>query len=332
MTTVIVPTNADVRWGQGAHCFYDYYRNGFGFSGARNPCLFVRHAGGGVGGSYIFERSIAATGRIPAFFRWLVEFDHPVHFDYISFESGQSRYDPGTIPRANQMIFPEAVVDVQRAICEIKKQHHSFNFHAGFDPSRCVGFGDSHGATLMGLASVYPPMRGSGGDDNTQRGVFSAGTHDSTLRGMIYHLGQIDVRFGTDVAPASDYMSYFNMAGWWGIRDDDPAEFNALPASVRAQASLRAFIQSGDTRFYRKMFTMYQHTTFAGYPLTNSHDSQQRLDLNAALDAAKLPYDTAEYNATDFDVTYPFTGPVDPSSTVGKNYQKLYDFLVSCIS
>ena len=330
---LVVPTEADVRWGRQPHAFFDYYRNSFSFSGDKNPCLFVRHAGGGVGASYQFYRSISATGRVPGFFRWLIEFDHPVRFDYCCFESGQYSYDNLVLPRCDEMIFPEAVVDCQRAIAEMKHMHDKFSLtHGGFDPDRCVGFGDSHGATLMGLAGVYPPLRGSGGDSTTQRGVYRGGTHDSTLRGMIYHIGQVDIRHGTDVAPVDDYLQYFNMAGWFGTRDDASGEFDNLSTQIKNASSLRAFVQNGDTRFYKPMYTLYQELGAHTYPLANSHDSQQRTDLNNALTAAGLPYQTRLYQSGDFDATYPFTGPVDPSSAVGQMYQSLYDFLVSCIS
>lgn len=286
------------RWGESAWAQFDYWRNPVrvGVDAAhpngQNPCIFYRPGGGGTGGNHQDIRT-DAYGDPFFLFHWLggahATSNPGSKWDLCSFSSGQQMHvDFFTglqtlFPRTRSLFFPDAIRDCQRAIASIKGQAATL----GFDPNKVVGWGDSYGATLLGLSQLAPPLGGGNRRSVWRDGTNLSKSYDSTLRGLLYHQGQIDCRKIGGV----DYLAYQHCAAWFGTRYNDSGEFNNLPDAVRAMASARAYIEAGETGGYRGWFLAYVSGVGAGtHPLADPHDTVQAADLETALVAKGLTY------------------------------------------
>lgn len=291
----LTPTFADVRWGESVYALFDYYQNPIrvGVDAAhpqgQNPVRIVRHGGGGTGGNYSDGRT-DAYGEGFFFDAWLLG-NHPTtnpaaRWDILSFDSGQkSHFDFFTglqtiFPRSRSLLFPENVLDCQFAIASLKR----FGVQCGFNPNKMVGAGSSFGAWLMGHAALFPPIGGPGRRSVLRQGALNTNTHDSTLRGLMFEVGQVDARRTAGV----DYLSFENYHGWVGTRYDNSGEWAALSEDVRRALSIRAYFEAGELDGYTGWFV---HNVVQGnhvHPFTNPHDSQQHADLVASMQAGGL--------------------------------------------
>lgn len=326
------PTFADQKWGSEPWCRFDYWRHPTRENvtaehpNGTNPLLCIRHGGGGTGGDYTMYRT-DAIANIWFFFRWLQETGSLARkFDICSFSSGQAAFysSPQVIPKSVSMYFPDSPVDAQRFVATIK--HRAVEF--GFDPNSMLGMGESFGAVDMSLAMMAPPIVGNGNSRTWLREYRHPQTFDSQLRGVIYHIGQVDCRKTGGV----DYIHSYNMAGWFGTRTDSTSETDALPTQVREMASLLSYLERGDTANYRGLFVMWgergDHVKPYGNPSlpgSDVHDSQQFYDLCAALDNRGLPYGKLFYAGNGLtNINYPSA----PPHTQTVYYQTIYNWMV----
>lgn len=324
------------RWGEAPYAQFDYWRNPTRIGvdpehqNGQNPCIFHRHGGGGVGGHHQTLRndnygdpffvlhwlSGGVTGSAPA-----------TKWDLCSFSSGQQLhaefFTPFIAPyeRSRSLWFPDPIRDHQRAVASIKGQAVSL----GFNPRKVVGWGDSYGGTVMGLSMLAPTLGGTG-----RRGVWRDSTnfttnHDSTLRGAVLQQPQIDCRN----ISGTDYLASALVAGWFGTRLDSGTEFAAIPAAVRSMASLRAYIEAGETDGYQPWYLAYVSGVGTGVkPLTDPHDTVQLTDLSAALTARGLTHGTNTRAAAAWANA---SWPNAPGAGVLALYQPIETFLAARI-
>lgn len=328
----ITPTLSAQRWGEEVYAFFDYYRNPVrvGVDAAhpngQNPCLFVRHGGGGTGGDYK-NQTTSAYGDAFYFPAWMIgthaATNPAARWDMCCFESGQayhSDFFTGTqttlFPRSRALYFPDTIRDAQRAIAAITRLH----VQLGFNPNRKVLYGESFGAVMAMLTQLVPPIGGPGRRSVWRRGTFEPDTHDSTVRAVLFAQGQIDCRKIAGV----DYMNFANFGGWFGTRTDNSAEFDALPDSVRAMASIRAYLEANELDGAVPTFVANVVQGDHNHPFTNPHDSAQHADLTAALSAAGVTYGEQLRNAGEWENT---NWPNDPPAPVLARYQAVEAFL-----
>lgn len=306
MVDTTTPTFADQRWGPEPYALFDYYRNPVRDNvdtlhpNGQNPLWIIRHGGGGQLGEYVDVR----TSRYGDSFylpMWLCA-NQPgsndnapaTHWDVCSIESGQQTHFEffsglqSLFPRSRQIFMPHAIRDLQRAIASLK---HMCRFY-GFDPNRCIGYGESYGASLMALAAIVPPFGGPGRRTVWQAGDRRPATHDSTLRGVFMSQAQIDVR---NSAPGNvDYIAYQNFGGWLGTDMTDSAEFDAVSQRIKASLSIRAYFEAGELDSYPGFFVgNVVQGTHDVHPFQNPHCSQQHADMIAAMVGAGLTETTS---------------------------------------
>lgn len=291
----ITPTFANLRWGDAPYALFDYFQNPVrvGVDAAhpqgQNPVKVIRHGGGGTGGNYTDGRTDAYG---EGFFHdaWLIgqhaAINPAARWDILSFDSGQKHhfdFFTGTqtiFPRSRSLLFPENVYDCQFAIASLKR----FAVQCGFNPNKMVGAGPSFGAWIMGMAALAPPRGGSGRRSIWRDGLLRTGTHDSTLRGIIFEGGQVDARRTAGV----DYLRFDHYSGWIGTRYDNAVEWNAIPEDVRRALSIRAYFEANELDGYTGWFVHSVEQGTHVHPFDNPHDSQQHLDLIASMQSAGL--------------------------------------------
>lgn len=293
MTITIDPTLQAQYWGDDAQQLYDYYphatRDPYG-----NPLIIFRHVGGGVGGNY--QTIWTASSR---FIMWFFEYVHNttslgLHFDIVSVSTAQRQFDANYLTGKKTFILGQAQ-DMQRCIVAMKRLGRigfgSSNQYK-VDPKRIILFGESHGSNICSLSQLMPPyvensMRvqptygeAEPGLSNYHRVLSSMDT--SNVAGVVYYVGQPDVRTGC--------LTYNNLGGFWGASvTDGGTQFAAVPEQAKRAASTQWYIEQGLTRFYCPHFVIYP-TVAGSKPYSNSHSSQQGVDLAAALAAKNLPY------------------------------------------
>lgn len=325
------------RWGEAPWAQFDYYRNPVRIGvdsdhpNGQNPCVFYRHGGGGTGGNFQDLRTDAFGDPFFAI-HWMtggVTGSNPTaRWDLCSFSSGQQHHIDffsglqTVFPKSIELFFPDAIRDCQRAIASLKGQHRTL----GFNPNKVVGWGDSYGATLLGLSQLAPPLGGGNRRLVWRDGTNLSANYDSTLRGLMFHLGQIDCR----VVGGTSYLAYNNCAGWFGTRYNNSAEFDALPAEVRAMASARAYIEAGETDGYRRWFLAYVTGLGTGVkPLADPHDVVQLTDMATALTAKGLTFGSQSRAASGWTNA---NWPNAPSAGVLALYQAFETFLAAGIA
>jgi hypothetical protein len=291
------PYLGDERWGPDPWCMFDYWRNPtrVGVSASRplgqNPVLFLRHGGGGTGGDHQFVRT-STLGDTFYFVQWLIG-THPAteparHWDVVSFTSGQQAFTiGGPVPRSNDMYFPDAARDVQRAIATLRHLGPSY----GWSDVDCVGQGDSYGATALAWSQLAPPLVGSGNQLTWTERTRDPWTHSSRLKGLVFHIGQIDAR----VIGGQNYISHEHYAGWFGTSPFNSDSLDAVPTDIREAASIRRYFERGDLQYYPGFMAVWSEQGDHVQPFSNPHDSQQFYDLLEAAAAAGITMDSQLY-------------------------------------
>lgn len=336
MVEIITPDNADFRWGPEPYALLDYYRNPTRVGvdathpNGQNPCMLLRHGGGGISGDYRESRDNLITGLIyDAFYfpAWLSNHAEAgtgtqgnpasgLFWDVISFDSGQmSHFDSDTgaqtlFTRSRSLFFPDAIFDCQRAIATIKS--HAITL--GFNPHKLIGYGESHGSTLLSLSQLYPPMGGAGRRSVARAAARRPLTHDSTLRGVVMSQAQVDCRN----ISGTDYLLYSNMTGWAGTNiADGGAEWNAVASKTKDSWSIRKFFEAGDLDSYPGFFVGNVVQGNHVKPYANPHDSEQHTELIAAMTAAGLTEGTGR---TSYGQQLRNGGDWDNSAANGGNW------------
>lgn len=326
------PTFADQKWGPEVQCLFDYYPHDVrenvsaDHPNGTNPLLCVRHGGGGVGGDHTQYRG-SATGDLWYFLRWLQTTSSLARkWDICAFTSAQKAHysSPQVIPLSVPSYAPHNIYDVQRFVASIKAKSDTY----GFSPSDMILAGESFGAGICSLAMLAPPLIGTGNQRVFLKAAERPGTWDSQVRGVLYHIGQIDWRKSGGI----DIIHAYNAHGWLGTRYDTTADFGAVPDSTRAMISLMAYIERGETQNYRGMFVLWgergDHTIPYGDPNiagSDVHDSDQYTTLTAALAAKNLPHGKLFYSGSGLgNANYPSA----PPHTQQVYYQSIYDWMV----
>jgi pimeloyl-ACP methyl ester carboxylesterase len=291
----ITPTLSDQVWGTELYQRFHYTAHPVRDDGG-NPLLMCRHGGGGWGGWY--DNLFDATDVSNSLFEFCLSEDRPMHFDIITFDSAQVLFTTGTtndysLARSRRAYIMEQARDIQRAVCAIKKWGSGWDNSTSYriNPNKIILKGHSHGSTICGLSQIIPPVTSEGDTTMLADSLYSCAGFDSRVKGVIYHDGQIDARSigGTDYIDASIFPA------WFGASYADDTEFDALPSHVRSAASLRAYIEAGDTKYWVPHLIVYNTTLGAhSYPLANAHDGVQLRDLSVACRSKGLSHRTVD--------------------------------------
>lgn len=338
------------RWGEAAYAQFDYWRNPTRIGvdadhpNGQNPCLFVRHGGAGVTGDHGTYRTDAFGDPFYAI-HWLggaqAGSNPSPRWDVCSFSSGQEHHidfyagtglaSTSPQPRSLSLYFPDAIRDCQRAISAIKGQHVAL----GFNPRKVVGWGDSYGATVMGLGQLIPPLGGNGRRRIWRDGVNLTSNHDSTLRALVYHIGQPDCRN----ISGTDQIHYFNCGGWFGTRTDVSTEFDALPDNVKELSSIIAYLEAGGNDIEGCRNWLVAWATGIGDGIkpygrpgvggSDIHDTAQHTNLVNALTAAGITHGSQLRGPDEWRNT---NWPGEPPATQLALYQALNTHLAAAIA
>jgi hypothetical protein len=176
----------------------------------------------------------------------------------------------------------------------------------------------------MGVAQMAPPLLpvtpGSGFRDGPSNPV----GFDSRLRGLIYHIGQIDFRRDSAGVP---YFDPTNLSGYTGTSTFTPSQFASVDDETLASISLADYLERGDVANYPGLFSLW--TTFGGsgaHPWGELHDQRQHAELVAKLTAAGLTFGQNLYQA---GLLANSNYPNPPSGATLALYQQLEAFLAS---
>ena len=326
--TTITPTLSNQRWGPDAHHIFDYAANATRVTGG-NPLIIYRYAGGATQGDQtgVWDQVNGAESYMYNYF--LTNAGLAEKFDMVSVVTGQ-RSISSTVIRCKQMFILDDVRELQVAIAEIKRLG-KIGFGASnqykINPNKVVVAGASFGATLAMLSQLFPPYIGNGAQITNMHRPTIGGGFSSQCRGVLNHIGQIDARTIAGV----DQQMFSNLFGWFGTSGNNPndggVEFSAFPNDIKAAASVRAYIQNGDTQYYRPIYNMYVNTGLGHtHPYSDAHDAQQLIELKADLNAAGLLHGASLYQPTDLGQASG-TGPRAIAL-----YNAVYNFLAARIN
>jgi hypothetical protein len=337
--TLYSPTVPDFRYGPRAWNLCDYGRNvvrdavDAEHPNGQNPVLFWRHGGGMIAGDYADCRDSTIT-TFWHFWRWLLG-DYPTvapgrHWDVCWFTSAQQTWTPFAgfsatrIERSASTFHPKTTEDCQHALASLT--HYARVL--GFDPNQRGGGGDSAGAWLMLLAALAPPLLGSGNQRTFLEGTREPGTHDSLLKFLLFHIGQIDWRRpgGVQTFGTSGYSGYF------GTGLSDPAmqpSLDAYPEELLESGSPLAYLERGvpapaEVAHLPGVCTIWTPQGNHVKPYDNLHDSAQQGTLDAALAACSIPRQSLTLSGQGLNnPNYPGA----PSGSVLTRYQLLETFM-----
>lgn len=193
MPGTLTPTFADRKWGRDYMSRFDYLQHPIRDPGG-NPVIMYRHPGSGVSGSHRFCWNFPpdqGAHSMAEYVNLVRTAASDTHFDFCSIEWAQYLLD-ATEGRSKCLVFPEVIVEAQRAIIGLKQQLAS----VGGDPGRIVGFGECHGAYQLLLACCFmaPSATPAGGVLENRR-IYQGRYYDSRLRGIINYAGNpLDLR------------------------------------------------------------------------------------------------------------------------------------------
>lgn len=249
----LTPTTADAFYGPDAHQRYDHYKHPIRDQGG-NPVVILRHGGGWR--SKDKRLTSIDTDELNTLAFALLS-DTEVHFDVISIETRQARWDSpvttaafgyseaSTVPT----YYPEAWRDFQRAILHVKVASKDL----GINPNKVIVGGTSAGACIALWTQLVPPMVAGPTNEGAtvSGGQFQASVNvrqtsaktsqrfDSTALGVWYLQGLPDIRkVGTTESVATTYWdSIFNSA--------NATSAAAIPAAAREAVSAIALIEKG---------------------------------------------------------------------------------------
>jgi len=318
----ITPTLRNQKWGPERWHRFDFAAHPIRDVGG-NPCIIWRHGGAGWGGN--LSDCWLLTEPYNPFFEYVLNAARDVHFDIVSIETGQQIHldsankvpqvnastTPTGLPRTKRLYMADSLLDYKHGIASIKRiLAAGVNSTYFGNPDKVIVGGWSHGSSLAGLSAVTNPISISPGRDVWYQSGKQTQTYDSTTLGVAYLWGQIDIRRrslpnGAGVYAARNYLDITAGspswgAAWYGTRANDAgAEWSSyVPSWWKEAFSLLAYIDQGRVENYVPMFVGYGDNVGAHtYPLSDVHDSVQRTDLVAALEAAKLPYQTGTTQA-----------------------------------
>lgn len=310
MAITLTPTLTAQRWGNEHNQVFDYFAHPTRDTGG-NPLIIFRHAGGAKSDNY---QSVWTLDREPArFFEYINSTSRGTHFDVISISTAQRSFDASYASGRKTFILGQ-VAEFQKAIVAIK-QLGKLGFGSSntykIDPSRIILFGNSHGANLASLSQLMPPFMDSssralpiaGVGDNTQawsQRVIASG-NTSNVAGVIYLMGQVDVRY--DSVQGQDSIAYSDLDGWFGTSTSSATQFNALPAMLRNTVSTLWYLETGRTQFYCPHYIMYQSAGTTTKPYANVHASYQGTLFANAAALAGLSYSLDIYTLSDWTFT-----------------------------
>lgn len=317
MALTIVPTVSNVRWGRRLCHRFDQLKHPTR-DATGNPCVIYLHGGGGITGNKEGAWSTINGGtfvNLAQYFNTVKVASTDQHFDLVSLETRQKLFLTPQF-RGDQAFFPETILDVKRGIIAIKTQAAAL----GIDPNKLFLYGESHGAWKVVMTMCTSPLIGNGGSKTEQLRRLDAMSYDSVVRGYLAEQPMVDVRRISNV----DQIHFSALEAWFGTRSD-PAnstgafpndtglEWAAVPDSLKAAASPLAYVQNGDTRYFRPLYLtgarVGNHTKPYADPAgptilgegPNVHDSQQGVDLAAAMTARGLNATLAQFTRGDMD-------------------------------
>jgi len=319
------------RWGPRQADLFDFYANATRDAGG-NPLLIYRH-GTGTGSTYLDDKII---DREPAN---LTDFlTNPttaaslgLHFDVMFIETPQ-RTVGSAVASGDRVLMMSAVREFQRAIAEVKRLgvigFGSSNQYKT-NPQRVGAHGFSWGASLTLLTQLFPTYQGDGAGRTHSQAQYRGAAFDSSLRFVIYNAGQPDIRN----ISGTDQIHYSTTSPYLGTCTTSSTEWDAIPSTLKDTLSCLAYFGNGDVPACPPTAVLYNiagdhvHPYGSGVGGSDIHDSQQGVDLAAALQSAGIRYISRQYVVTDATSGW-------QNGTAGKltNCQAVYDFIASAVT
>lgn len=344
--TTVNPTYSDVRWGPEQWQYFDYYQNPTRVSGG-NPLLIISPATGWNTRSHRSMRD-SAISEMWYFMRHLLGAQDPnvtgtplsimprLCWDVCAPCTGQQNHDTSVFARSKQLYAMDVIRDEQKMICAIKSLHATY----GFNPSKIIRAGSSATALNSAIAQLIPARLGGGGGKTWCESALSKETFDSSVRGVIFSEGPIDIRNSNNDNPPSgtDYFHYTRIGPLLGVYNTagDSSEWDAVPASVKSALSVRAYFENEDLASYPGMFVLFRQVGNGVLPLgdatvagSDPHDSRQLQDLLNAASTAGVGMDGILVTDSAW------TNARYPSGIEDKNmilFRKLSDWMASRIN
>lgn len=338
--TTVNPTYSDVRWGPEPWQYFDYYENPTRITGG-NPLLIITPANGWNTRSHRSMRDSSVDEKW-YFMRYLLGAQDPLSsgsalssmprlcWDVCAPATGQQNHDTTVIPRSKQLYGMDVIRDEQKMICSIKSMHATY----GFNPSKIIRAGSSATAVNAAIAQLVPARLGGGGGKTWLESALSPDTFDSSVRGVIFSEGPIDIRN----IGGTDYFHYTRIGALLGVYNiaGSSAEWDAVPASVKAALSVRAYFENEDLASYPGMYVLFRPLGNGVLPLgdasvtgSDPHDSRQLRDLlDAARNASVGMQGTLVEDSAWTNARYP-TAIDDKNLTL---YRKLSDWMANQIN
>ena len=263
----LTPTTTDAFYGNDAHQRYDHYKHPIRDAGG-NPVFIHRHGGGWQSRD---KRQISIDTDEANTLAYALLGQTDVHFDVISIESRQARWDsptttaafgynePSTVPT----YYPESWMDYKRAILFFKLNATQL----GINPDKVVVGGSSAGACIALWSQCTPPLVSGPSNEGSsyQGGQIQRATNirqttgdlrkrvDSTALGVWFHQGIADFRKRGSLETYSASLWY----SIYGVANATAAA--ALSTAAREAVSAIAYIEK-NTPYWAPVFAQYANT------------------------------------------------------------------------
>ena len=340
------PTYSDVRWGPEQWQYLDYYANPTRVTGG-NPLLIMTPATGwntrshrtnrtsGVDEKWYFMRYLLGGQDINVTGDLLAAMPK-MYWDVCTPCTGQQNHDSAVFAKSRQLYGMDVIRDEQRMIASVKSLYGTY----GFNPSKIIRAGSSATALNAMIAQLAPARIGGGGGKTWLDSNYARETFDSTVRGVIYSEGPIDLRnSGNDNPPSgTDYFHYTRAGALLGTYNiaGDATEWNAVPAAVKAALSVRAYFENEDLASFPGMYILFRPAGNGVLPLgdasvsgSDPHDSRQLADLLAAAFTAGVNVPGTLVNDSAWDNNrYPTN--IDPKNLT--LYRSLSDWMANQVN
>jgi hypothetical protein len=148
--------------------------------GAGNPLLFWRHPGGGSAEAHLelWDQGGGTFYDMTKMLEYLFDPAREVHFDVVSVESPQVRFDTTKIPLSMRSFCPSVITGFQRSI----RNASMIMKDLGSDPERKGIMCASHGSWIATMSMLWQPEFGGSGQRAERRGRFETRGYNSKFK------------------------------------------------------------------------------------------------------------------------------------------------------